>query len=210
MLIIKNLDFKIGNFSLKIDKLDLSSNKVTALMGPSGAGKTTLFNILVGIHQPVKWSCLLNGREISNLKIEQRGLGVAFQNHELFPHLTAEKNIQIVMQARQANQKSDQEQLEKYKIDLQLQTCWQTQASKLSGGEAQRVSLLRALMSKPSMLLLDEPFSALDSALKDDARQLIIKIIHSLEIPTLLITHEVTDAEILSAHIVNLKNGKII
>ena len=100
--------------------------------------------------------------------------------------------------------------LEQFKNDLQLKSCWLTRAGNLSGGEAQRVSLLRAMMSRPSVLLLDEPFSALDVELKDEARRLTLFMIQQLDIPTLLITHDRQDAQALGAHIVQIKNGRLV
>lgn len=210
MLIIENLNFEIDGFILNVKHLDLSGHKISAIMGPSGAGKTTLFHTLVGLYQPKNWSFKLNQIEMSHLKIEDRNLGIVFQNHELFPHLTAEENILIVMQARKADSKADFDRREKFKKDLKLEFCWKTKAENLSGGEAQRISLLRALISKPKMLLLDEPFSSLDTEIKIEARKLTSDLIQELDIPTLLITHDLDDARALNAHVVNIKNGVII
>ncbi len=209
MNVIKNLDFKLDQFHLEIKELVLSNHKIVAIMGPSGSGKSTFFNTLIGIHQPINWSWILNGQEMANLDIDKRNLGVVFQKYELFPNLTAEENIKITMQARKANQDSDQERLEKFKKDLRLESCWHTKAEKLSGGEAQRIALLRAVLSRPRMLLLDEPFSALDSELKAEARKLTAQIISQLDVPTLLITHDQEDAQALGAHIVRLENGRL-
>ncbi len=210
MFIIENLDFEIDGFRLQVNRLDLSAHKISAIMGPSGAGKTTLFQTLIGIYQPQNWSWLLNGREMSKLKIEERNLGVVFQNHELFPHLSAAENIHLVMKSRGSETSKDFQQLEQFKNDLKLQACWKTKAGNLSGGESQRVSLLRAVMSRPSALLLDEPFSALDSDLKTEARRLTAFMVQQLEVPTLLITHDVDDAKALGAHIVHIDNGCIV
>ncbi len=210
MFLIENLDFEIDGFNLKIDRLDLSGHKVSAIMGPSGSGKTTLFQTLIGIYRPLNWSWKLNGRQMSQLNIEERNLGVVFQNHELFPHLTAEKNIHLIMKSRGCDSENDFKLLEQFKIDLQLKSCWLTRAGNLSGGEAQRVSLLRAMMSRPSALLLDEPFSALDVELKDEARRLTLFMIQQLDVPTLLITHDRQDAQALGAHIVQIKNGRLV
>lgn len=210
MFIIENLDFKIDKFNLKIDKLDLSEFKISAIMGPSGSGKTTLFQTLIGIYQPQNWSWLLNGRQMAKLKIEERNLGVVFQNHELFPRLTAKQNIHIVMTARGCDRAEDFARLEKFKTDLKLQNCWETMAENLSGGESQRISLLRAIMSNPTALLLDEPFSALDAELRDEARKLTYQVVQQLAVPTVLITHDIEDAKALNAHIVHLHNGCIV
>ncbi len=210
MFVIKNLDFTVDNFNLKIDVLDLSEHKITAVMGPSGSGKTTLFQVLIGIYQPQNWQWNLNQIEMHNLNIEHRQLGVVFQKNELFPHLSAAENIKLIMKSRNANSKQDQQLLEKYKSDLKLENCWQTRAENLSGGEAQRISLLRAVMSKPRLLLLDEPFSALDSELKSEARKITADVIKNLNIPTLLVTHDLEDAKSLGANILRLHQGRLV
>jgi ABC-type Fe3+/spermidine/putrescine transport system ATPase subunit len=210
MFVIQNLDFTIDNFNLKINELKLSEKKINAIMGPSGSGKTTLFQILIGIYQPKNWSWNLNHIEMHKLNIDERQLGVVFQHNELFPHLTAAENIQLIMKSRNANSKQDQAQLEKYKENLKLDQCWLTRAENLSGGEAQRVSLLRAVMSKPRLLLLDEPFSALDSELKAEARKVTAEVIRNLNIPTLLITHDLEDAKSLDAQIIRIQQGRLI
>lgn len=208
-MFIKNLDFIIDGFQLKIDSLDLTNNKVNAIMGPSGSGKTTLFNVLIGIYKPKNWSWVIAGKEMTNLEIDQRQLGIVFQRPELFPHLTTEKNIQLVMQARKNENSESLQKLEKYKDILKLKKCWNTLAQNLSGGEAQRVSLLRAVMSNPLALLLDEPFSALDVELKSEVRKLTSLVIEELQIPTLLITHDILDANAMNANIVRIQNGVI-
>ncbi len=210
MFVIKNLDFTVDNFNLKIDVLDLSEHKITAVMGPSGSGKTTLFQVLIGIYQPQNWQWNLNQIEMHNLNIEHRQLGVVFQKNELFPHLSAAENIKLIMKSRNANSKQDQQLLEKYKTDLKLENCWLTRAENLSGGEAQRISLLRAVMSKPRLLLLDEPFSALDSELKSEARKITADVIKNLNIPTLLVTHDLEDAKSLGANILRLHQGRLV
>ncbi len=210
MFVIKNLDFKIDNFHLKIDHFDLSNHKIVALMGPSGSGKSTFFNILIGLYKPINWSWIFNGRQFAGLNMDQRQLGIVFQKNELFPHLTAEENVKIVMKSRNVQLETDFVRLEKYKSVLKLNNCWLTRADKLSGGEAQRVSLLRAVMSRPVLLLLDEPFSSLDADLKVEARKMTSDLVREAGIPTLLITHDIEDANALGASIRRMNQGRIL
>lgn len=210
MWIIKNLKYKLGNFDLDIPLLDSKNAKVNVIMGPSGSGKTTLVNVLIGIYQPKDLSLIVEGLEMAHLPINERQLGVVFQGYDLFPHLTAVENIQLVMQARNNWSGFSQEQLEKYQDVLSLKSCWQTRAENLSGGEKQRVALLRAIMSKPRMLLLDEPFSALDQDLKDESRALVSRVVETLDIPTLLITHDRQDLEAFNGRLIRLEAGRVI
>ena len=210
MWIIKNLKYKLGNFFLDIPYLDSKNAKVNVIMGASGSGKTTLLNVLMGIYQPADLSWVVDGVEMADLAINQRQLGVVFQSYDLFPHLTAEENIKLVMQARNNWSNFSQQEMQKYQDILNLKSCWQTRAENLSGGEKQRVALLRAIMSKPRMLLLDEPFSALDQNLKDESRDLVSRLIEALDIPTILITHDKYDLEAFKGRLVRLESGKVI
>lgn len=210
MSLIQNLDFKLGQFHLSVPRLEFADDQVTAILGPSGSGKSTLFNTLIGIHQPQGWSWVLNGKNMHELPLEERRLGIVFQNYELFPHMSAEQNIEIVMQARGHTSDEAYRNLEHYKEKLNLKNCWQTKAENLSGGEKQRVSLVRALMSQPQMLLLDEPFSALDPELRTEARQIVKGVLQNIRIPVLMITHDPQDAEILAHQIIRMKSGRIV
>ena len=206
MALIKNINLKFGSFELRLDQLQLPDEGVTAIQGPSGSGKTTFFNTLIGLHNPKNWSWVMQGVDLAQLNIADRRLGVVFQNFELFPHMTAEENIKIVFQARSKNRFADS--VSQYIDKLALSSCWKTRASDLSGGEKQRVALLRALVSDPRMLLLDEPFSALDPQLRIQARELVKSILLDLKIPVYLITHDESDVQFLAQHKVALQNGQ--
>ena len=143
MASIKNINLKLGSFSLIVKQLELPDTGITAIVGPSGSGKSSFFNTLIGLHQPVGWSWVMNDINLTELSIADRRLGVVFQNFELFPHLTAEENIKIVFKARRKDdfEKGVRPLIEKLKLEL----CWRTKANDLSGGEKQRVALLRLI-----------------------------------------------------------------
>ncbi len=210
---IKNLvlNFEDEGFSLRVDDLEIPDQGVTAFWGPSGSGKTTFFKTLIGLYQPENWSWKYKNIDLSKLSISDRHLGVVFQNHELFPHLTAEENILIVIRARYAKHDYDQaiKQCEFYKQRLKLEACWKTTAEKISGGEKQRVSLMRALLSQPRILLLDEPFSALDPESRHEARSLLKAVLQDVEVPVYLITHDRDDVTELAQTVIELKQGRI-
>ena len=207
MAYIKNLKYTFDNFTLNIPSLEIKDKEVTVLMGPSGAGKTTLFNLITGFISYSDWQFEINGVDLAKKEISERNLGVVFQSFELFPHLTAKENVELVMRARK-NQ-NDTANLEKFKTILKLESCWNTKAQVLSGGEKQRVSLLRAIMAKPQMLLLDEPFSALDEANKEEARKLVKNVLNETKITTLMISHDLRDAGYYGQNLVQLENGQI-
>lgn len=209
MAFIKNLNYKIGNFSLNISDLKIEENTVTVLMGPSGSGKTTLFNLITGFTPHKDWIFEVAGIDLAKLSIEEKQLGVVFQNNELFPHLTARENVEVVMKSRSNFNADALKQLEKYKTILQLEDCWNTKAHVLSGGEKQRVSLLRALMAKPRMLLLDEPFSSLDEYNKEEARYLVKTALEEAKTTALLISHDLKDAQFFGPQLIQLAHGQI-
>ena len=207
MAIIKNIDYKLGAFTLSLSKLEVPDKGVTAFIGPSGSGKSTFFNILIGLYQPKAWSWDYQQLDLARMSVSQRRFGVVFQSDDLFPHMTAEENIKITFAAR--NKNADFEStVAPIREKLKLETCWRTKAYDLSGGEKQRVSLLRALVTNPRMLLLDEPFSSLDTASKVESRALVKSLLEKLSIPVYLITHDPEDVRILANHIVEIVNGR--
>lgn len=209
MAYIKNLKYEIGKFILDIPTLEIKDNDVTVIMGPSGAGKTTLFNLITGFISFNDWQFEVAGVDLAKIEISERHLGIVFQNFELFPHLTAKENIELVMRSRKNLGPEAFSDLDKFKNILKLEACWNTKAQFLSGGEKQRVALLRAVMSKPRMLLLDEPFSALDEANKDEARKLLKTVLDELKVTTLLISHDLKDARYFGSNSIQLEAGKI-
>ena len=206
-----NLNFKNDGFRLVIDELEIPDQGVTAFWGPSGSGKTTLFKTLIGLYQPENWSWIYQGVSLDRLPLNERRLGVVFQNFELFPHMTAEENIRLVIRARYLKNQYPAvlAQCETFMQKLQLHSCWKTRADKLSGGEKQRVALLRALLSNARILLLDEPFSALDPELRKEARVLVRTVLETVAIPVYMITHDRDDVEALAHSRIQLKHGRI-
>lgn len=210
---IKNLVLKMDDFELNIKELFIPEKGITAILGSSGSGKTTFLKTLIGLYKPHEWSWTFKGELLSSLDIGSRRLGVVFQSYDLFPHLTAEENINVILKARNPEktmQVAAQIKVEKYISQLNLESCRHTRAQNLSGGEKQRVALLRALVSNPRLLLLDEPFSALDTDLRSEARLLVKEVLSQLDIPVYLVTHDKEDVASLAENVIHLKNGKLI
>jgi ABC-type Fe3+/spermidine/putrescine transport system ATPase subunit len=205
---IKNINLKLGEFHLQVDQLFLEEHGVTAFLGASGSGKTTFFNTLIGINNPASWAWEFKNENLAEMSLSERRLGVVFQNYELFPHMSAKENIEIVFDARNTKNKSFDQAVSQYIKTLNLEKCWQTKAANLSGGEKQRVALLRALVSEPRILLLDEPFSALDPAARNEARLLVKAVVRDLSIPVYLITHDPDDVKVLAQHQVYIRDGR--
>lgn len=209
MSLIKNLHYKFDGFELSTDSLEIPDEGITVLRGPSGSGKSTFLNILIGLEKPKSWSWTFQGVELSVLSIEDRRLGVVFQSYDLFPHMTAEENVTLVLKAR--NPKDQWKQLsvrlEALVSELGVAKCWRTRAQHLSGGEKQRVALLRAVISNPRLLLLDEPFSALDTESRAEARQVLKAFIERVRIPALVVTHDEEDVRVLARAVFHIQHG---
>ncbi len=207
MSVISDVHKKWVDFELSIPKLEVPDEGITAVCGPSGSGKSTFFRILIGLEECAGFSWIYQNIDLARLPIGERRLGVVFQNYELFPHLTGRENIQFAAAARKISD-------EKTKIDhvieiLDLQKSMDRVVSVLSGGEKQRVALARAVIGEPRVLLLDEPFSALDTDLRQQARNYLKELVQIKKLPCLMITHDQQDVKDLAHHQVKIKNGKI-
>jgi sulfate transport system ATP-binding protein/putative spermidine/putrescine transport system ATP-binding protein len=209
MSLIENLHKRYENFEIQIPSWQIPDQGVTALWGPSGSGKTSVFRILLGLEEAPGFSWKWGAEDLAKLPSAKRNLGVVFQTLDLFPHLTAKENSFFAATARGVPPQQAKERFQKLSQMLQLKPFLDRKAALLSGGEKQRVALARALMSFPRMLLLDEPFSALDESLRTEARQLVKEVLVETPIPTLLITHDERDLKTLANQVTKINAGKI-
>lgn len=209
MSYVENLQRDYGDFKLDIPSWEILDQGVTVLMGPSGSGKTSVFRILLGLEAcpGLKWT--FAGEDLAKLKTPQRRLGVVFQTLDLFPHMSARENILFAARARKVEEKKSLARLRELTDELQMQSFMERPASVLSGGEKQRVAIARALIGEPRLLLLDEPFSALDQELREESRKLIKKVIEDEKIPTLLVTHDPRDVEVLANKVTRIEKGRL-
>ena len=211
---VENLLIEYSDFKIDIPSWEILDQGVTALWGPSGAGKTTVFRALLGL-EPVNslsWKYRDDAQEIdlAQLPTPQRKLGVVFQTLDLFPHMTARQNIRFAAEARGLSSVEaslrENELIEVLKMDSFIDRS----ATVLSGGEKQRIAIARALIAKPRVLFLDEPFSALDADLRADARALVKAAITKWQVPTVLITHDQEDLKALADKVTKISNGKLV
>jgi ABC-type sulfate/molybdate transport systems ATPase subunit len=210
MSTVKNLYRNYGDFVVDVPEWTISDEGITALWGPSGSGKTSIFRLLIGLEPCPELSWNFKGADLGTLNIGDRRLGVLFQNYELFPHMTARENILFAAECRLIKKSVADEKCRLLIEELSLNKAVDTKAAKLSGGEKQRVALARALIGEPRLLLLDEPFSALDEELRDDARKLVKRIIKTHQIPALLITHDRRDLDELANSVTQIQNGRFV
>ena len=193
-LLVKNLDFSInGSLLIKNLNFEIEKNKVGLITGSSGIGKSTLLNIVSGLLKPDFGSIICDGVILNDdnifLEPENRNIGYVFQDFALFPHISAEKNMKYAIS------KNLRDFYDEVVNILKLNEHLKKMPFELSGGQKQRVSIARAILMKPSLLLLDEPFSNLDSQNIKSAQKLIVNIIEKLKIPCILVTHDTKNLE---------------
>jgi ABC-type sulfate/molybdate transport systems ATPase subunit len=207
---VKGLIRDYDGFKVNIPEWEIADRGITALWGPSGSGKTSVFRLLIGLEPCPTLEWKFGGEDLAALPVPDRRLGVVFQSLELFPHMTAEENILFAARSRRLDPAESESRLNELTADLRLGSCIKRRAALLSGGEAQRVALARAVIAKPRFLFLDEPFSALDNELKSEARALVRKVIDRLSIPTLLVTHDENDLQMLAQTVVKIRDGRLV
>ncbi len=210
MSLVEKLYKNYGQFVVDIPRWEILDEGVTALWGPSGSGKTSVFRILLGLDESQEMSWSYKGKNLAVLKSPERKLGVVFQSLELFPHMTALENILFAVKARKIPEQKAQDRLRELTELLDMKSFLQRSTSVLSGGERQRVALARAIIARPQLLLLDEPFSALDESLKGEARNLVKKVIAQEKIPTILITHDRRDLDFLADKVSEIEKGRLV
>ncbi len=185
--------------------LEVGKGEILSLTGESGCGKSTLLRIISGLEFPDHGKIILDQQEITNWSPERRRFGFVFQNLSLFPHLNVRENILYAI-----NKKSQsKQQLEKLLEMTGLAGLGLRFPHELSGGQQQRVALARALAINPQLLILDEPFSSLDELLKARIREEIFDLLRSLEITTILVSHQASDAFLIADKLVVMRNGQI-
>ena len=195
-----------------LSHIDLAVEKgeLVSLLGHSGCGKTTLIKAIAGLHPLSGGRVLLQGQDASNLPPEKRGLSVLFQDMRLFPHLSVEDNVAFGLRMQGVAKEARRRQANDMLAAVELTGMGKRRIDQLSGGQQQRVALARALVVKPKLLLLDEPFSSLDMGLRRAMRELVGRLHKELELTTLLVTHDVGEAMLLSDRIALLEGGKIL
>lgn len=208
MLKIQKLTYRAGNFALQNVNLQIHKGSYTILLGPSGSGKSILLDVLAGIRRQEKGSILLDGKNISPIPINQRPIGVVFQEASLFPHMTVENNIAYAMKGK-LGKLALGKKVRQTAQDMDIEHLLERYPKSLSGGEKQRVALARTLIRKPKILLLDEPLSSIDTQLKSQVRKLL-KHIHKTGQTILHVTHDFEDALSLAEDIAVMQNGEII
>jgi putative spermidine/putrescine transport system ATP-binding protein len=194
----------VRDFTMAINKGEFIS-----LLGPSGCGKTTTLRMIAGLIEPTSGRIDLDGQELTNTPVHQRGMGLVFQNYALFPHLDVQENVAFGLTMRKIGKGEVKERVREALDLVQLGHLGARRIKQLSGGQQQRVALARALVIRPKVLLLDEPLSNLDAKLRDTMRDEIRSIQQKIGITTVFVTHDQDEALATSDRIVVMSEGNI-
>lgn len=203
-LVLKDVQLALDGASLLTLDAEVGPGEILSVMGPSGSGKSTLLAFVAGFLAPAfeaSGRVLLDGRDITGLPAERRGIGLLFQDPLLFPHLSVAGNLHFGL-PRAARDRAAR--VEAALDAVGLAGFGERDPTTLSGGQQSRVALMRLLLSAPRAVLLDEPFSKLDTALRQEMRQLVFGRLREAGLPSLLVTHDQADAEAAGGRILTL------
>jgi putative spermidine/putrescine transport system ATP-binding protein len=201
--------FGDGTRALKTLDLEIAAGETLVLLGPSGCGKTTLLRIIAGLEGPdAGGRVLFGGEDVTALPIERRNVGMVFQSYALFPNMSVAENIGYGLRIR--NDLDKHSKVEQLLSLVQLEGLGARRVDQLSGGQRQRVALARALAVRPRALLLDEPLTALDAKLREQLRADIDRLLRSLAITAVYVTHDQSEAMALGDRVAVMEAGQIV
>jgi len=189
--------------------LTVEDKELLTLVGPSGCGKTTALRLISGLDGLTEGNILLDGKVVNNVLPKDRGVAMVFQNHALYPHLTAWENIAIGLKLRGVPKTQIAQQVGDMTELLGLRGCLNRRPAELSGGERQRAALGRALVRRPRVLLLDEPLSNLDAPLRRELRGELLRLHRELALTMLYVTHDQAEASVLGRRMAVMNGGTI-
>jgi molybdopterin-binding protein len=209
MLNIESISKSFGKFELKPVQLKIESGEYFILLGASGSGKTVLLEIIAGLIHPDTGTISIDGQEITNIKIQNRKIGLVFQDHAIFPHLSVYDNIAYPLKSTGAKKSEIKLTVEELAGEMNILPLLRRKAINLSGGEKQRIALARVLAMNPKCLLLDEPFASLDVQLKSELRTLLRQI-NGRGISILHVTHDYEEALSLADKVAVINDGQLL
>lgn len=210
-LVLNDVSKKFGDYQA-VNKISFSieEGEFVTLLGPSGCGKTTLLKIIGGFHQPDSGKITIKGKDVSCVPPEKRNTAMCFQSYALFPHLNVAHNICFGLKQKKVSIEEQQQQLAEALKQVGLETQYLKMPSQLSGGQQQRVALARAMVTKPDVILFDEPLSNLDAKLRESVRFEIKELQRKYQLSSIYVTHDQAEALAMSDKIVVLNLGEIV
>ena len=210
MLRLEALTKRFGTTTAVDDlSLEVGRGEFLSLLGPSGCGKTTTLRMIAGFEKPTSGKVIVDGRDVSTLPPQRRGFGMVFQNYALFPHLDVYENVAFGLKAQKTPASEVRGKVEHALGRVDLAGYEKRAVQALSGGQQQRVALARALAPEPPLLLLDEPLSNLDAALRERTREELRTLLKRVGITSIFVTHDQEEAFALSDRIAVLRDGEL-
>jgi sulfate/thiosulfate transport system ATP-binding protein len=211
MIRVENVSKRFGDFAALDDiSIEAPDGKLTALLGPSGSGKSTLLRVIAGLEVPDSGTIVVSGTDATRLPPQKRGIGFVFQHYAAFKHMTLRDNVAFGLKIRKKPKAEVKAKVDELLALVGLDGFADRYPSQLSGGQRQRMALARALAVEPSVLLLDEPFGALDANVRSDLRAWLRRLHEEVAVTTVLVTHDQEEAMELADRIVLLRDGKVV
>ena len=210
MIALKSLQVDLGDFQLQDINLEVEKGEYFIILGPTGAGKTVLLEAIAGLHSIIGGEIWFDGREISRLKPEKRGIGFVYQDQALFPHLSVEENIAFGLKLSKCPQQEIKTKIEGMIQLMGIGHLLSRKPNTLSGGERQKVALARALVKEPNVLLLDEPLSALDPETQEMMQRELSELHRKVGVTIIHVTHNFEEAIALGERVAVLNEGRIV
>jgi sulfate/thiosulfate transport system ATP-binding protein len=209
-ILVRNVSKRFGDFVALDDvSLDVESGALTALLGPSGSGKSTLLRIIAGLETADEGDILLAGKDATVLAPQKRNVGFVFQHYAAFKHMTVRENIAFGLKVRKRPKSEIRERVDELLNLVQLQNFGDRYPAQLSGGQRQRMGLARALAPEPQVLLLDEPFGALDARVRAELREWLRQLHDVVHVTTVFVTHDQEEAMEISDQIAVINHGRL-
>jgi molybdate/tungstate transport system ATP-binding protein len=199
-----------GAFNLRDVTLEVGEGEYFVLLGPTGAGKTLLLEVVAGFHHPDRGKITLNGRNVTDLPVEKRGIGYVPQSCPLFPHMSVFENVEFGLKVQGMAAEDRKEAVDSMLAMMDLEKMGGARALTLSGGERQKIVLARVLVTKPRVVLLDEPFTAIDAESSRILREELRRINRELKVSVLHVTHDQIEAFSLGSKVAIMRNGQIV
>lgn len=209
-ILVENVCKQFGSF-LAVDQvsLEIKTGSLVALLGPSGSGKSTLLRLIAGLEPPDSGKIWLIGTDATHQSVQERQIGFVFQHYALFKHLTIRENISFGLDLRKVPKARSSRRVEELLELVQLRGLGDRYPSQLSGGQRQRVALARALAVEPQVLLLDEPFGALDAKVRKELRDWLRRLHDEVPVTTVFVTHDQEEAMEVADEIVVMHQGRV-
>jgi sulfate transport system ATP-binding protein len=207
---VEGVEKRFGTFeALKGVSLEVPNGSLTALLGPSGSGKSTLLRVIAGLEVPDAGTVLIAGNEVTGVTPQKRGVGFVFQHYAAFKHMTVEKNVGFGLKIRKRPKDEIKAKVDELLKLVHLDGFAHRYPSELSGGQRQRMALARALAVEPEVLLLDEPFGALDATVRKELRTWLRRLHEDVHVTTIFVTHDQEEAMDVAEQIVVMNDGRI-